>query len=124
MKKYYIPTLVMIVLFTSSCVQPTRNINITLKLHLKGMKDVQRVGVKGNDKPLSWDQGLPMTPIIKDSLYTVTYTLKTGYNFTEIKFTVDDKTELKGQPNRRLEFPNTNRVVYEAAFDNPGTKAK
>ena len=56
-------------------------------------------------------------PIIRDSLYTVTFTTITGYNFTELKFTADDKMELEGQPNRKIYFDKANQITYKAEFN-------
>lgn len=101
-----------------SCVQKTRKVTIHLKLRLSGMQNISIVGIRGNGKPLSWDKDVLMQPLIKDSVYTATINTVTGYNFCEIKFTVNGKMELDGQPNRRINFKATNEVSYNAAFDN------
>jgi hypothetical protein len=59
---------------------------------------------KGKDKPLSWDYATEMKTIKKDSLYELTTTFETGYNFTEIKFMVNDSLEFDNEENRRVVF--------------------
>jgi len=68
------------------------------------VKDIKTVGIRGNDKPLSWENDLEMIPVKQDSLYRVVVSGETGYLFMEVKFTVNHDFELKDQPNRRIEF--------------------
>ena len=80
----------------------TKKQTVTLLLDVKGQKNISKVGVRGNNKPLSWDSDLKMK-LGKNGLYTVTFTSETGYTFTEVKFTINEDFELKEQnkpPNR------------------------
>lgn len=120
MKKSIIYTFIVIGAMLSGCVQKSRQVTVNLKLHISGIKNIKQVGVRGNGKPLSSDKDLVMQPVIKDSVYAVSFTTITGYKFLECKFTVDDKTELEGQPDRRIEFGNKNTVTYEARYQVPG----
>lgn len=102
-----------------SCVQKTRKVTIHLKLYVTGIKDIKNAGIRGEGKPLSWDNDLEMKPAKKDSVYTSSFTIITGYNFVECKFTINGQMELNGQPNRRINFKNSNEVSYEATFNKP-----
>lgn len=109
-----------ILLALSGCVQPSSNKTVVVKLHVEGIKNIQMVGVRGKDKPLSWDADLPLYPIQEDTLYTATFSLVTGYTFTEVKFTVNGQFELTEADNRKITFSNTDTTVYEAWFDAAG----
>jgi hypothetical protein len=103
MKKYSL--IVMACLWTAiSCVQSTRSRVAVLTLDVSGMGPIKSVGVRGEGNPLSWREDYPMSVLVQDSLYTVTITGQTPYDFTEIKFTVNGQFELEGKDNRRLVF--------------------
>jgi hypothetical protein len=104
-------------LFLSSCVQKSYEQTVELQLNVSGIKNIKTVGVRGEHKPLSWDNDLEMKPIEKDSLYTVTISGKTGYTFEELKFTVNGEFELKEKPNRRVNFDASRKTVYKAKFN-------
>jgi hypothetical protein len=103
-------------LFTS-CVQKSYNQTVTVILNVSGIKDIKTVGVRGAGKPLSWKEDFEMKPLIKDSLYTATFSGKTGYLFTEIKFVVNGEFELKDKDNRRVYFDKSTKTIYKATFD-------
>jgi len=75
------------------------------------------VGIRGQGKPLRWDNDFELKPVVKDSLYTETITAVTGYKFAEIKFTINGDFELKEQPNRRVVFSEKDTTYYNAIFD-------
>lgn len=101
----------------TGCVQKSSNKTIVLKLDVKGIKNIQSVGIRGNDKPLSWDYDMELKPVIKDTLYTATFSLVTGYKFTEAKFTVNGQYELNNQENRKIFFSDKDTTIYQAKFD-------
>ncbi|BFG70986.1 hypothetical protein KACHI17_18670 [Sediminibacterium sp. KACHI17] len=101
----------------ASCVQKTYKKTVVFELDVSQLKDIQTVGLRGDDKPLDWDAGIPMTAIKKDTTYTVTATFVTGYKFTEVKFAVNDEFELKGKNNRRINFSEKDTTYYKAVFD-------
>ncbi len=105
------------ILFCNSCVQPSIKKTIVVKLDVKGIKGIQTVGVLGSAKPLSWRNSLELLPIIKDSLYTTTFSIETGYKFIETKFSINDKLELDSKENRRIYFSDKDTIIYEAKFD-------
>ena len=103
----------------TSCVQKSSKKTIIVKLNVEGMKNVQTVGIRGNEKPLSWDYDMELKPIIEDTLYGATFSLLTGYKFTEAKFTVNGQFELNEKDNRKIMFGDKDTTVYEAKFDVP-----
>jgi PBP1b-binding outer membrane lipoprotein LpoB len=114
MKKFII--LFAIVILTS-CVQKTKKHSVTLLLDVSAMKDIKSVGVRGNDKPFSWDNDVEMEVVKKDSLYKTTFTIETGRICTEIKFTVNGNFELQDKNNRKIYFNQNGETVYKAKFD-------
>ena len=107
----------LLIVIMASCVQKTSTKTVVVYLTVHNKKNIETVGVRGEGKPLSWDKDSPLTTIIKDSLYTGTFTIVTGYKFGEIKFTVNCEMELNDKPNRRVEFATTDTTVYKATFN-------
>jgi putative oxidoreductase len=101
------------------CVQKSSKKTIFLKLHTEGNPKIQTVGVRGSDKPLSWDYDFEMKPVTKDSIYETTYSFVTGYAFTELKFTINGQFELNNHGNRRIVFGKNDTIIYEARFNEP-----
>lgn len=118
MKNNIVLLITSISLFTSSCVQKSIDQQVQLIVDVSGLPNIKTVAVRGENKPLSWREDLVMTPIKKDSLYSVTISGKTGYLFTEIKFVVNGEFELINQPNRRIIFNKSQKTVYKAKFNN------
>jgi hypothetical protein len=116
MKKLLLLIIGIIYLFTTSCVQKTTKQTVIFHLDVKGIKGIKNVGIRGNDKPLSWDYDYEMK-MGKDSIYTATISGETGYAFTEIKFTINGDYELKDKPNRRIVFSKSGVANYYAVFN-------
>ncbi|WP_201982220.1 DoxX family protein [Hymenobacter rubidus] len=104
-------------LLLPGCVQPAHDKTVVYLLDVSGHPNVQQVGLRGRDKPLSWDSDLLLTPIRKDSLYRAVVTTHTGYKVTEVKFTLNGDFELKEKANRRILFGPADTTVYRARFD-------
>jgi hypothetical protein len=102
----------------TSCVQKTKKHSVTLLLDVSAMKDIQNVGVRGNDKPFSWDNDTQMEVVKKDSLYKTTFIIETGRICTELKFTINGNFELQDKENRKVYFDKSGKTVYKATFDN------
>jgi hypothetical protein len=102
---------------TASCVQKSSRKTVIVRLNVAGQKDLKSVGIRGNEKPLSWDYNKELVSVIKDTLYTDTFSFITGYKFTEVKFTVNDKFELNDKPNRKIAFEKGDTTIYQAKFD-------
>ena len=105
-------------ILATSCVQKAYKKNVVLILDTRGIKDIHSVGIRGVDKPLSWDYDQQMLAIKKDTTYRATVTFFTGYKFTKVKFVVNGQFELEGQPNRRINFANEGITTYRASFNN------
>jgi len=117
MKKQLMFLFVILFISLVACVQPTSLKTVNINLVVKGKKDIQSVGVRGGGNPLSWDKDLPMQAVVKDSLYTVSFTTRTAFNFIEAKFTVDGAWEFNDKPNRKIEFEkNKDTVMYSAVY--------
>jgi hypothetical protein len=116
MKKYIIVLLITICCL-SSCVQKAKKQTVTLLLDVSAMKDIKTVGVRGSDKPLSWDYDTELKTVKKDSLYEITITGETGRLCSEIKFTVNSNFELQDKENRKVYFDKSGKTVYKARFN-------
>ena len=104
-------------LILTGCVQKTYQKTVVFTLDASEIKNIKTVGIKGNDKPLSWSKSSEMRAIKKDSLYQLTITFETGYSFTEIKFMVNDSLEFKNKDNRRVNFSTADTTFYKAKFN-------
>ena len=100
-----------------ACVQKSSDKTVVYLLDVSGHSGVQQVGLRGRDKPLSWNQDLVLTPLKKDSLYRAVVTINTGYKVTEVKFTINGEFEFTDQPNRRIVFGPTDTLIYRARFN-------
>jgi hypothetical protein len=117
MKKINLLYSVLLCFLFTSCVQESYNQTVTAILDVSGIKEIKTVGVRGEGKPLSWNEDFEMKSLVKDSLYTATFTGKTGYLFTEIKFVVNGEFEQKDQDNRRVYFDKSRKTIYKATFN-------
>ncbi len=117
MKTYSIILVSLLLLSLANCVQKSYTKTVVVTLKVCNLKDIKSAGIRGQGKPLSWDNDFEMKPLVKDSLYTATITAVTGYKFAEIKFTVNGDFELKDKPNRRVIFSNKDTTYYNAVFD-------
>ena len=108
--------LAVFILFTS-CVQKTYKKTVVFTVDVSAVKNVKKVGIRGNDKPLSWEYDTEMKAIKKDSLYQITITGETGYTFTEVKFVVNDTFELQNQDKRKILFSEKDTTFYTAKFN-------
>jgi hypothetical protein len=107
----------LICLTALSCVQKSYDQTVTVTLDVSEIPEIKTVGVRGSDKPLSWREDFEMKPLVKDSLYTATFSGKTGLLFTEIKFVVNGEFEFKDQDNRRVVFDKSKKTIYQAKFN-------
>jgi hypothetical protein len=117
MKKIVIIIAILFSLLATSCVQKTYKKTVVFTLYVSEIKKVKKVGIRGNDKPLSWEYDTEMREVKKDSVYKITITGETGYKFTEVKFVVNDVFELQGKDNRRIVFSEKDTTFYNAKFD-------
>ena len=104
-------------LLVTSCVQKSYKKTIVFTLDASKIKNSKKVGIRGNDKPLSWDYNTKMNEIKKDSLYEITVTFETGYKFTEVKFVVNEDFEFKNEDNRRVVFSEKDTTFFNAKYN-------
>jgi hypothetical protein len=117
MKTIVAITALLLSLFFTSCVQKSYKRTVVFSLDVSEIKEVKKVGIRGNDKPLSWDYDTEMKEIKKDSLYEITITGETGYKFTEVKFVVNDNFEFQNEDNRRVIFSEKDTTFFKAKFN-------
>lgn len=105
----------------TGCVQPAYDRTVVYELDVSHVPGLQHVGVRGGDRPLSWEQDTPLTAVVRDSLYRATVTYHTGYLATEVKFTVNGTFELADGANRTVRLARTtvggDTTIYRAVFD-------
>ena len=114
MKQYFL--FIIVAFLSTNCVQKTDKRTIVFTLDTNGFKNIEKVGIRGNDVPLSWDSDFEMT-LTKDSLYKTLVTIETGYKFTQVQFTINDTFELKNGNNREVVFSEKDTTFYKATFD-------
>lgn len=117
MKTIITITAIILLLLEISCVQKTYKKTVVFTLDVSETNNIKKVGIRGNDKPLSWDYDTEMKEIKKDSLYQITITGETGYKFTEVKFVVNDTFEFENEDNRRVNFSEKDTTFYKAKFN-------
>jgi len=111
-------TILMILLLASSaCVQKSYKKTVVFRLAVPNRVDIKAVGLRGEEKPLSWRRDTAMKRVIKDSLYEATITFITGYKFTQVKFALNNEFELKDKDNRQIVFAEEDTTFYNAIFD-------
>ncbi|PIA81978.1 hypothetical protein BFR04_11775 [Gaetbulibacter sp. 4G1] len=113
-------TTIVLLLFLN-CVQETHSKTITLKLDMRQVENINNVGARGGNAPLSWNKTFQLTDTNKDSIYEGKIELKSASFDIEFKFVNNtDEFELQDQNNRSIRFeykPET--IIYEAVFNNP-----
>lgn len=104
-----------------SCVQKQHIKNVTFKVDVTGIENIQTIGVKGNFTNPSWKVEIPLRDTDKDGVFETTLIKETAINNIEFKFVKNGKVyELKDKPNRILQFeykPET--IIYKVKFDDP-----
>ena len=103
------------------CVQKQHTKTVTLKVDTRGITDVTTIGVKGDFTDPRWKVEVPLTDEDKDGIFETTLTQKTAVYAIQFKVIKNGSVyELKGKPNRVLQFeykPET--IVYEVKYNDP-----
>lgn len=108
----------LLIFLMSSCVQKSYKRTVVFTLDVSLIKNIKKVGIRGNDKPLSWDYDTEMKEIQKDSLYQLIVSGETGYKFTEVKFVINDIFELQNKGNRKIYFnEKKDTTIFKAKFN-------
>jgi len=63
MKTFKLYTVLMALVLLTSCVQKSYKRTVVFTLDVSKMKDIKKVGIRGNDKPLNWDTDFEMIPL-------------------------------------------------------------
>jgi hypothetical protein len=117
--KIFYQLAVILMLSQISCVQKSFERTVKVTLDVSQIPNIKTVGVRGEGKPLSWDEDLAMKVVVPDSLYSIEMTGTTGYKFLEIKYVVNGEFELQDQPNRRIYFDENSPVtIANHTFNN------
>jgi PBP1b-binding outer membrane lipoprotein LpoB len=117
MKTKIVLTALLLAIILTSCVQKTHKKTVIFTIDVSEIRNIKKVGIRGNDKPLSWDYVTEMKALKKDSVYEITSTFETGYQFTEVKFVVNDNIELQDEDNRRVVFSEKDTTYFNAKFN-------
>ena len=106
MKRLNIFTIISALLFfLTACAQEHK---VTFKINMKGVATNGNIELFGNERPLSWDKGILLSDVDKDSIYEVTTDIKTSSKNVKFKFANDGKRELDGGDNRMLWYKSDN----------------
>ena len=102
-----------------SCVQQTHIKKVTFELDMRSVADFETVGIRGDIKPLSWQETIVLNDIDGDSIYTTSLEFDTASNQLNFKFVINDEEfELEGQNNRVLPFEyKPEELKYNSSFD-------
>lgn len=117
MKNKLAITAILLSLFLTSCVQKTYKKTVVFRVDVSEIKNIKKVAIRGNDNPLSWEYDTEMKVVKKDSVYEITTIFETGYQFTEVKFVVNDSTEFQNEDNRRIDFSKKDTTYFKAKFN-------
>lgn len=113
--------LIIILLFelVSSCVQETHLKTIHFKLDMRHTDTITKVGIRGDLKPLSWQETTFLKDDDNDSIYEGVITFKSAHNGLDFKFVNHlDEFELQGKKNRNIAFEyKPESIVYECVFN-------
>lgn len=102
----------------ASCVQPTVTREITFTLSADGLPPGSVASLRGGDKPLSWQQDMPMQLDSIAGEYRLKVAIVTGYRFTEYKYVVNGEFEFQNGANRKVMFNNDKVIILKDAFNN------
>ncbi len=118
-KIFMIGLITSIALSLFNCVQETHLKTIRFKLDMRNETIANKVGVRGNTSPLSWNETFYLTDDNNDSIYEGEIKLNSASYDIEFKFVnQDDSFELQDQPNRSIRFAyKPEIIIYEATFN-------
>lgn len=105
----------LILLFTTIHLT-AQNQQVIFKVDMNGVAKVENVGIRGSERPLSWDENFTLSDTDNDGIYEATINFKTAKKNIKFKFTNDGKEELQGADNRVVWFKNE-PVLINATFN-------
>ncbi|WP_075343545.1 CBM20 domain-containing protein [Tenacibaculum agarivorans] len=102
-----------IAIILGSCVQKQHLKTVTLKVDVRGIEDVQTIGVKGNFTSPSWKVEMPLTDEDGDGIFEAELSQETAVHAIEFKFVKNNSIyELQGEPNRVLKFEYEPETIF------------
>lgn len=107
------------------CVQKAYDRTVLFVVDVSSVPNVTTVGVRGENRPLSWREDTPMTAVPDSAgLYAVAVTTHTGGLATEVKFVVNGEFEFSNsqdESNRVVTLPKTttggDTIRFRAVFN-------
>lgn len=105
----------------TSCVQETHPKKVSFKVKAENPDSTESIGIRGNLKPLSWNNTLLLEGPDADGFFTSTINFDTANNQLSFKFVRNDSIfELDGLQNRSLHFEyKPEKLEYSAVFNSP-----
>ena len=118
-KIYLLNICALLALSLSGCVQETHDKKIRIKVNMKGVTDFEQVGIRGDIKPLSWQESLTLEDKDRDSIYNIELIVNTAQNQLNFKLVLDENGfELEGKENRSIPFEyKIESLEYITTFD-------
>lgn len=77
---------------------------ITFKLDMRKVVQVNNVGIRGSESPLSWNKMIALTDTDNNGIYEATIDFKTSKKNVKFKFVNEGEEELQGSDNRIIWF--------------------
>ena len=111
--------LVIVLCLMLGCVQDTHKKTLTISVDMSQQTYFESVGIRGNLKPLSWEENTLLNDPDGDGIYEVALELDTASDYLQFKFVKnEDEFELDGKDNRLIKFEyRPEALSYSAVFD-------
>lgn len=105
---------ILLCLCTQSCY--TQEYSVTFKVDMTKHFENEKISIRGNIAPLTWDKDFPLTDDNQDGVYEATVLFKTSKNRLRYKFAKGTELELIGSDNRSLYLKAASQTV-ENTYD-------
>ena len=110
--------IVIATLNTIFCVQETREYTVNFSVDANEVRNVVKLGIRGNIKPLSWEKDIALFDNDHDGIYEGEVKIVAPYALLEYKFVLNDRLfELKDKPNRKLYLGEEKQLFVKSIFD-------
>lgn len=110
------PSLLLVLLLIFNACE-AQEYQITFKLDAHQIDLKEKIGIRGNIKPLSWDKDYPLTYNDTEGVFEATLNFKTSERNMRYKFTNSGELELEGADNRIVWFKANETVVAKHVFN-------
>ncbi|MFN4314629.1 MAG: hypothetical protein ACK4E0_10075 [Chitinophagaceae bacterium] len=102
----------MLLSVATSCVQKTVEKTVLVQVLVHGKTGIEKLGIRGEGNPLSWYEDRLLQPVVADSLYETSFISKTGFLYTEYKFTLNGDFEWEDGPARRIYYNQPGDTIF------------